>query len=265
MLPSDVIRVKTALDRRSIHWNVLHRIDFKRRIQITAYQSFSDSEPVCGCVLYLCVDNLLYVDNSVAASALAFAKRSWINSTTYYNRPPLITMWEPTTASAANRDEDPKNQKQQVDCSEIDSGFLSSEQILSGYSDSDYLDEAKREATSATLSVDRPRDNNIGEKQVEYLDSGLVESGVIEEDNKMLLERALDHGLSEWMCTLELGQHQTQQINNLSRKVDELSMSESAEEGHTMGRDRSRETVVEVPEEEQPWEVFYKQDAEGDT
>lgn len=182
-------------------------------------------------------------------------------------------MWEPTAQSS-----NPGKDKQDQDnCGQIDSGFLSSDQILSGYSEEgDPQPQASNDLGGKSTNTDEDP------KQIDstYLDSGLVEDVQLS-GGDMLLERELDHGLAEWLCNLDLKNSAAavpSQINNLGRKVDNTKASKdqlniSDDETSCAGKKRqksssSREdssSFVEMPEEEQPWEMCYKQDADGDT
>lgn len=214
---------------------------------------------------------------------------------------PINIMWDPKidSSSSAGQAQPPAGDKKQLhleDSGQIDSGFLSSEQILQSYSD-DEQDQAKEykktpaipiagESSSANAPVDQNQQKQQQFDSDAYLDSGLIEdaeflSGPQEEEspeksNDMLLERELDNGLAEWLCTLDLkttnsqggaagGQVSTGSVNNLGRRVESpAAVAES--QGQTMNISAVGEVKKEMPEEEeQPWEMCYKQDADGDT
>lgn len=176
-------------------------------------------------------------------------------------------MWEPV-ADAEKQHQEQQQQKekeQQLDnnCGQIDSGFLSSDQILSGYSEADDED-----LPSASVNVPPPSVDQKKQEVEVILDSGLVEDVEVEfsqqgnSTSDMLLEREVDNGLAEWLCTLDLKQQNQQQhsgINNLSRRVD--STTASLDQLNIGEKEQHRH----IPEQEQPWERFYKQDADGDT
>lgn len=212
---------------------------------------------------------------------------------------PINIMWDPKidSSSSAGQAQPPAGDKKHLeDSGQIDSGFLSSEQILQSYSD-DEQDQAKEykktpaipiagDSSSANAPVDQNQQKQQQFESDAYLDSGLIEdaeflSGPQEEQspeksNDMLLERELDNGLAEWLCTLDLktansqggaagGQVSTGSVNNLGRRVESPSaVAES--QGQTMNISAVGEVKKEMPEEEeQPWEICYKQDADGDT
>lgn len=181
-------------------------------------------------------------------------------------------MWEPTAQSS-----NPGKDKQEQD-SQIDSGFLSSDQILSGYSEEG---DHQQPQSSNDLGA-KPSNTDTDDKlHSTYLDSGLVEDVEVS-NSEMLLERELDHGLAEWLCNLDLKNNAAavpSQINNLGRKgentkasKDQLNISDDEStcagkkrQKSSSSREESSSSYVEMPEEEQPWEMCYKQDADGDT
>lgn len=201
------------------------------------------------------------------------------------------------------------------DSGEIDSGFLSSELILSSYEDEEdnttksaQLPEIPFADSSAKSSFDvapvaahkkqNDDDYDLKEQQStsDYLDSGLVEDAEFlsyeskyedeqreeEPEQDMLLERGLDNGLAEWLCTLDLKNNTAAQggANNLGRRVDcttssmeQMNISAAApkrskkqqQQQQVHQAQEEKKPLIEMPEEEQPWEMCYKQDAEGNT
>lgn len=212
-------------------------------------------------------------------------------------------MWEPkidstsnqsqstTTTNTAPRDLSGDKYDKLNIVEDIDSGFLSSEQILnSGFSSYGEEDDP---GTSTSLGdtdtkpipasvADEDKKLSTADADCTYLDSGLVDdielstrsvAAEAEDAGKMLLERELDNGLAEWLCTLDLknGGGGANQINNLSRKVDSATASldqlniSDAPSATKRTKATSARPTVEVPEKEEPWEVCYIQDGEGDT
>lgn len=184
------------------------------------------------------------------------------------------------------------------DSGQIDSGFLSSEQILQSYSDDDdddAFDNNQKQSKKASFDFKSPApvaaattislDKQQQLESSSYLDSGLVEDDAAfvsgtGDDSEMLLERELDNGLAEWLCTLDLKSNNNNNstaataahsnpINNLSRRVDMTTASSCPDQmniNHNGGEDQQlKAQILAMPEEEQPWEMCYKQDAEGDT
>lgn len=201
-------------------------------------------------------------------------------------------MWEPkidsttSTVSGNHSSSSPTTQKESFDklnvedSNQIDSGFLSSEQILnSGFSSygeeedpgTTSLGETKAPPATDPKAKD-PKDSVVQSSDSTYLDSGLVDDIELSKSGggEMLIERELDNGLAEWLCTLDLKNGGLNQINNLSRKVDsatasldQLNISDAAPSANK--RTKTSRQPVDVPEKEEPWEVCYIQDGEGDT
>lgn len=198
-------------------------------------------------------------------------------------------MWEPKIQSSGNpapssspaaqqQSQEPHSKLSSVeDSGQIDSGFLSSEHILQSFTE---YEEDKEEPApvappkSSSSSSSAPKDPKTSELEPTYLDSGLVEDAEFDSQSGMLLERELDHGLAEWLCTLDMKNNSTaaaNSINNLSRRVDlttasldQMNISDAPKKMQKRPQQKEDE-LLEMPEEEQPWEVCYKQDAEGDT
>ena len=189
-------------------------------------------------------------------------------------------MWGPKLDSTTSSQQQQQQQQQQdkkhlieEDSGQIDSGFLSSEQILQSFNSDSEEDHSPAAPAQAPLSSEGVLAQKQQQQVDTYLDSGLVEdveesqeTTAHAEDQQMLLERELDNGLAEWLCTLDL-KNPSPSINNLSRKVDctttsmdQMNISDAPKQQTT-----TQPRTFEMPEEEQPWEMCYKQDAEGDT
>lgn len=182
-------------------------------------------------------------------------------------------MWDPNTSNNQAAAAAGKHDKLEEDSGQIDSGFLSSEQILQSFSE-DIADEPSPAPVPAIHKQAPEEDTKQQQLESTYLDSGLVEDAEFLSGNQqeMLLERELDNGLSEWLCTLDLknNSQSAAQINNLSRKMDsatasmdQLNINEVKKKQHEKLEKQAQ--ILEMPDEIQPWEMFYKQDAEGDT
>lgn len=205
-----------------------------------------------------------------------------------------------TAAATTNSSSSPNSQSllHAEDSGLIDSGFLSSEHILQSYSTEEDKHNNDTPVAAAEPNHHQHHHNGeeggIGKQQQQfdsYLDSGLVEDAEFESgtgvDQEMLLERDLDNGLAEWQCTLDMKSNVSgsgavattaqssaanhQMINNLSRRVDmatasldQMNISDAPVKANNK-QQQQKAVEVEMPEEEQPWEICYKQDAEGDT
>lgn len=184
-------------------------------------------------------------------------------------------MWDPKLEAPGNQSSSSTQQNKKLDYqdnSQVDSGFLSSEQILQSFSEDAPVPTEERpdESLDSGASLDL--------KTVEtstYLDSGLVED--FPSGSDMLLEKDVDTGLAEWLChSLNLKKNNTccaePQINNLStvsRKLESSASVPSMDQKNIsevpVDQQEEQQQHLEMPEEEQPWERCYKQDADGET
>lgn len=198
-------------------------------------------------------------------------------------------MWNSQVEPSGNQSSSSSSHEQQQqkkldyqDNSQIDSGFLSSEHILHSFND----DADHRAAPPEQQPLPKNTDD-LDLKKVApvassaYFDSGLVEDFASGHGHDMLLEKDVGAVLAECLShSLNLKKSHSlmgnsigdSHINDLSasRKVVDTTSSNSTNivdqrnisDAAAVAKDSGR---FEMPEEEQPWERCYKQDADGET
>lgn len=210
-------------------------------------------------------------------------------------------MWDPKIESKSSQNSGAAVDKKLLLAAEddpgTDSGFMSSGQ-LSASDIQEHISETTAEKLSPIVEAEQKKNNNNSSsepsttddqshqaksKEVEQdteEDSGLIADddaallSLIADQKKMLLERGIDDGLAEWFCNLKLRSDAGNQINNLGKKSPSssptsslsgrLNICSSAEQPSKRSK-QTNKNGIKMPDEEQLWEVCYKQDANGDT
>ncbi|XP_059617169.1 NF-kappa-B inhibitor cactus-like [Phlebotomus argentipes] len=164
-------------------------------------------------------------------------------------------MWDPkaTTSEAQER----KNLDKHCDFEVSqggDSGFMSSEQCMS--LSEIQSDEGKGSNISSApdnASRSQQQDNRPSQKisnTCSALDSGVISDSGLVSSGQMLLDREVNDNVSEWFCNLSL----SQPVNNLS-----------GQKSAKRAIDPKPQTCDIVPAVQEPWEMYYLQNADGDT
>ncbi|XP_055683685.1 NF-kappa-B inhibitor cactus isoform X2 [Lutzomyia longipalpis] len=86
------------------------------------------------------------------------------------------------------------------------------------------------------------------------LDSGVITDSGVASCGEMILDREVNDNVSEWFCNLNLN---SQPINNLSGQ-------KSAKRERSVDVTKSQ-ACTDVPAVQEPWEVYYLQNSDGDT
>lgn len=170
--------------------------------------------------------------------------------------------------------------EQESQSCEVDSGFLSGPQ-LSGYDDSEYGIAGGNDVNSPKGSQDsqqseRPslsKQITVVEAKPSILDSGLevdLSEADIEEQSQqpsqpakttpMILDNKIDSGLTEWFCNLTLN-NSDQPLNNLGCPDGQTAAVSSS------GSSSGNASNANAPDNrnKQPWEIYYRQNDDGDT
>uniref|UniRef100_A0A1L8DLN7 Putative cask-interacting adaptor protein caskin n=1 Tax=Nyssomyia neivai TaxID=330878 RepID=A0A1L8DLN7_9DIPT len=155
-------------------------------------------------------------------------------------------MWDPKSEAAERKASSGKD----FDISlGGDSGFMSSEHMSLSEIQSDV-----GKSSNIPDSTSKQEDSRSSKKITNTstaLDSGIITDSGEASSGEMLLDREVNDNVSEWFCNLNLN---SQPINNLSGQK-------------ASKRDRVVEVTksCDVPATQQPWEMYYLQNADGDT